>query len=183
MGDRGSDRDDLGIRLGVDEARETIAGRAADARAESGVPLVEQDAAGCMGRVQSKLCQVIVELLDAGFIRHRWEGVGGAPGWVGRIVAPVPVHLVQLLGLGVVGLKVLIVDGPRGGDTVEVAQFAEVALPKSVEGGAVQFRGPPDVVVHLGLEGLAVLVVPGVGGDVPVVNKYGRGVPVLNLTG
>ena len=45
---------------------------------ECSIRLVEQDPAGCMRWVQSNLRQVVVKLLDAGFVRHRREGIGGA---------------------------------------------------------------------------------------------------------
>ena len=68
---RGPDGDDLRVGLGVHQARESVAGRAADARAECRVGLVEQDPARCMKGCRPRFAQVVVQLLDAGFVGHR----------------------------------------------------------------------------------------------------------------
>ena len=90
-------------------------------------------------------------------------------------------HLVQLLGLGVVGLQHVVVDGPRRGDAAVVLELTEVALAQAVQRGAVELRRAAHEVVDLGLEGLALAVEPGVLGDVAVVDEDRLGVPVLGL--
>ena len=62
-------------------------------------------------------------------------------------------------------------------------QFAEVRLAQPVQRGPVELRRPAHEIVDLGLEGLAVLVVPGVFRDVTVVDEDGRSIPVLDLPG
>ena len=65
------------------------------------------------------------------------------------------VDLVELLGLGVVGLEHVVADRPRGRDPAVVLELAEVALPQPVQRGAVELRRAADEVVDLGLERLA----------------------------
>jgi hypothetical protein len=60
-------------------------------------------------------------------------------------------------------------------------ELAEVLGPQSVERGAVELGRAADEVMDLGLEGLALVVVPGVLGDVLVVDEHVLGQPVLGL--
>ncbi len=65
---RWSDADDVGIRLGMDQAGVAVTGRAADALAKRRVLLVEHDAAGRMEGMEASSGQVLIELLDAGLV-------------------------------------------------------------------------------------------------------------------
>ena len=94
----------LGVGLGVHEAREAVAGGAADAGAVGHVGLVEHDSAGRVERVVPGGGKVVGELLDARLVRHRRERIGRAGRRLGRVLAARAVHLVELLGLRVVGL-------------------------------------------------------------------------------
>jgi hypothetical protein len=60
-------------------------------------------------------------------------------------------------------------------------QLAEILPSQPVERGAVQLRGAPDEVMDLGLEGLPLGVVPGVLGDVAVVDEHVVHAPVRGL--
>ncbi len=173
--------DHLGVGLGVHQAREAIARRAADARAGGRFRLVEQDARRRVERMEPDLGQVVEELLDAGLVRDRGMGIRRRRRRLGGILTPGAVHLVELLGLRVVRLEVAVVDGPGRRDPVVVLELAEVALPEPVQGGSVELRRAADEVVDLGLERLAVLVVPAVGRHVPVVDEDRRRIPVLDL--
>ena len=121
---------------------------------------VEHDAAGRVERLVPGRREVVGELLDARLVADGRERVRRAGGRLGRVLAARAVHLVELLGPRVVGLHLVVVDGPRRRDAVVVAQLAEVLLAQAVQRGAVELRGAADEVVHLRLEGLAVAVVP-----------------------
>ena len=60
-------------------------------------------------------------------------------------------------------------------------ELLEVPLAQPVERGAVQLGGSAHEVVDLRLERLALVVVPGVLGDVAVVDEHVLGEPVLRL--
>ena len=90
---------------------------------------------------------------------------------LGRVLAPGAVHLVELLGLGVVGLEHAVVDRPGRRDPAVVLELAEVALAQPVQRGAVELRGAADEVVDLRLEGVALGVEPAVGRHVAVVDE------------
>src|SRR4051812_20445403 len=62
-----------------------------------------------------------------------------------------------------------------------MAKLAEVLLAEAVERGSVELRGAAHEVVDLRLEGVALLVVPGVGRDVAVVDEDALREPVLRL--
>ena len=164
------------------QARVTIAPRAADAGAHSPMRLVEHDAARCVIRVIASRREVVRQLLDPGFVGDRRPWVLLAPVSLGRILAVAAVHLVELLGLRIPRLEVVVGQRPGGGDAVDVLQLTEVLGPQPVQGGSVQLRRAADVVVDLRLEGLAIRVVPGLGRDVPSLDEYRIGVPVLALS-
>ena len=125
-----ADGDHVGVGLRVHQAGEAVTGGAADAGAEGGVGLVEHDPVGGVERVQPHLCETVEELLDARLVRDRRVRVWPA-GWVGRVLSAGAVHLVQVLGLGVVRLEDVVVDRPRGRDAAVVLQLAEVLLPET----------------------------------------------------
>ena len=171
----------LGVRLGVHQAGEAVAGRAAHAGAVGHVRLVQHHPAGRVERVQARRGEVVGELLDARLVRDGRERVGRAGRRFGRVLAARAVHLVELLGLRVVGLHLLVGDRPGGGDPAVVPELAEVLFAQTVQRRAVELRRAADAVVHLRLEGLAVAVVPGVRRDVAVLDEHVRGGPVLRL--
>ena len=70
--------------------------------------------------------EVVGELLDPRLVRDRRERVGRARRRLGRVLAARAVHLVELLGLRVVGLHLVVADRPGRRDAVVVAQLAEV---------------------------------------------------------
>ena len=180
---RRSDRDHLGVGLGVDQAGEPVAVHAANAGRERHVVLGQHDPAGGVKRPVAGPRQIVVELLDARLVRDRRVGIGRARGRIDGILAARAVDLVEILGARVVGLEIGVGDRPGGRDAVLVPQLPEVALAQAVELGAVHLRGPPHVVVNAGLKRLAVLVVPGVRRDVAALDEHVLRAPVLLLRG
>ncbi len=165
------------------EAREAVAGGAAHAGGVRRVRLVEHDPARRVEGVQAGGGKRLGELLDARLVGDGGVGVGRARRRFGGVLAAGAVHLVELLGRGVVGLHRLVGDRPRGRDPAVVAQLAEVLGAHPVEGRAIQLGRPSNEVVNLRLEGLAGAVVPGVGRDVAVVHEHVGGRPVGGLAG
>ncbi len=119
------------------------------------------------------------------WMRGSWltagNGYGALLRRLGRVLPTCAVHVVELLGLRVVRLELVVGDRPRGRHAVVVAQLAEVLGPQPVQRRAVELRRAADEVVHLRLERLAVGVVPGVLGDVAVVDEHVVGGPVGRL--
>jgi hypothetical protein len=76
--------------------------------------------------------EVVRELLDPRLVGDRREGVGRAGRRLRRVLAAGAVHLIELLGSGVVPLELVVGDWPRGRDAVMVLQLAEVLLPEPV---------------------------------------------------
>src|SRR5436190_18020551 len=93
--------DNLGVRLGVDEAGKAIAGVAADAAALVGGLFIEHDTERRVKRPQAKTGEVVTELLQARLVADRRMRIRGA-GWRFRgILPPLAMDLVELLGSGV----------------------------------------------------------------------------------
>ena len=72
--ERRADREHLGVGLRVHEAREAVAGPAADARAVGHVGLVQHHAAGRVEGLMALGFEIVGELLDARLVRHGREG-------------------------------------------------------------------------------------------------------------
>ena len=156
LGQHRVDADDLRVRLGVEQAREAVDPVAADARARpwprARLRLLEVDPDRQVERVQSQLLEVVAQLLDAGLVGHRRDGVLRA-GWPSLGSSPCwPWTQVQVLGLGVVGLEVVVGDRPGRRDPAVVPELAEVLGSQAEQGRAVELGVAPDVVVDLGLE-------------------------------
>ena len=122
----------------------------------------EIDADGQVERVEPELLQVVAQLLDAGLVGDRREGVLRARCALTGVLAVLAVHEVEVLGLRVVGLEVVVGDRPGRRDATVVAKLAEVLRPQPEERCAIELGVPADVVVHLGLELAALPVVPDV---------------------
>ena len=92
------------------------------------------------------------ELLDARLVRDgRVRERARAPR-LGRVLAALPVHEVEPLGLGVVGLEVGVGERPGGRDAAVVADLVEVALAQAEQDRAVELRVAADEVLLVGLE-------------------------------
>src|SRR5262249_3545888 len=112
MGYRRPDPEDLGIGFGLDEAWEPIARGAPDTGARLHRAPVEADAARCVERAVPRPDKVVRQLLDAGLVRYGRERVRRARRWLGRILAALAMHLIELLGARVVRLELVIADRP-----------------------------------------------------------------------
>ncbi len=179
---RGADTEHVGVGLRVDEAREPVTVDAADALRKRHVVFGQHDPARGVERLVASPYQIVVELLNARLVRDRRERIRATGGRLGGILAARAVDLVQVLGPHVIGLEVGVRDRPGRGNPVLVAELSEVALAQAIERGAVHLGRAPHEVVHARLEGLAVLVVPGVLGDVAVFDEYVLDVPVFPLS-
>ena len=155
-------REHIRVRLRVHQAREAVAGPAAHAVAVEGVLLVQQHPAGRVERVQPGGGEIVGELLHPRFVTYRWERVGRAGGGLRRVLAAGAVHLVELLGLRVVGLELVVADRPGGGQAVGVGELTEVLGAEPVQRSAIELGRAAHEVVDLRLERLPVGVVPGV---------------------
>ena len=98
-----------------------------------------------------------------------------------RVLAVLAVHLVQVLGLRVVGLELVVGDRPRRRETAVVLDLAEVLRAQPEQRGAVELGVAAHVVVHLGRELLALPVVPELRRAVLAAHEDGRRGPVVDL--
>ena len=175
--ERRPDAEHLRVGLRVHEAREAVARRAPHAVAVRQVGLGQPHPAGRVERVVPGRLEVVGELLDARLVAHRRERVRRRRRRLGGVLAARAVDLVELLGERVVRLHLGVGDRPRGRCPVVVQQLAEVLRAQPVQRGPVELGGAADEVVHLRLERLALLVVPGVGGHVAARRRTRRARP------
>ena len=178
---RGPHASHVRVGLSVREAGEAVEPVAADAAARLGVGLVQVHADGQVERPVPGLLEVIGELLDARLVRHRRVRKRPGPRRLGRVLARLPVHEIELLRLCVVGLEILIGDRPRRREAAVVVNLAEVPLTQAEQDRSVELGVAADEVLLVGLEGLAILVVPDLIGQVAVLLEDLAAVPVLWL--
>jgi hypothetical protein len=129
-------------------------------------------------RVVARRLEIVGELLDPRFVRDGRKWVWRAGVRLGGVLAVLAVDLVQLLGLRVIGLELVVGDRPGRRDPIVVLEVLEILRPQPIERRAVELRGAADEVVDLRLERLPFGVVPGVLGDVAVVDEDVLGEPV-----
>ena len=132
--------------------------------------------------VQTLQVEHVGKALHCGFVAERRIGVVRGMGWFRRVLVDGAVHLKQSLSLAVERLQVVVAERPRRRRTVVMGHLFEVAAPESGQAGAVHFGVPAHPVVDAGLKRLAGLgVVPGLGGDVALLDEHVVGLAVLRL--
>ena len=120
--------DDLGVRFGVHQAGKAIARVAPDADAAMAVLLVEEDTGWGRGGVIASLLQVVVQFLDTRLMRDRWEQIGRTGRRLGGVGVAPSMDLIEMFGLGIVGLQVVIGDRPGRRNPVVVVEFSKILL-------------------------------------------------------
>src|SRR5438046_8044498 len=123
----------LRVGLGIDQARVAVASAAADALARARVLFVQHDAQGGVKRPQPDASKIFAELLHARLMADSGVRIRRRSGRLRRVLATLPVDLVEALGLGVVRLEILVRDGPSRGDTAVMPNFTEVLFAKTEE--------------------------------------------------
>src|SRR5713226_2954227 len=96
MLERGIYTDNLGVRFGVDQARKTVAGTAADTAALGRVLFIEHDAHRRVKRLEAEAGEIFTELLHARLMTHRWMRIGCARWRFSGVLTSLTVDVVQL---------------------------------------------------------------------------------------
>src|SRR5712691_5549704 len=99
----------------------------------------------------------------------------------GRILATLAVHMVLILGLGIVRFKVGVGDWPSRRNAAVVRDLPEVLLAQPEESRAIEFRVSADVIVGVRMKVLAFPVFPYFFGVVLPLQIDNSGVPVVLL--
>src|SRR5262249_51795031 len=142
----------LGIRLGADETRVPVACRAANAWTLLRLSLIQHDAEWHVERPQALAYEIVGELLDARLVGDGWVRIRRARKWLSRIGAAVAVDVIETLSAGVVGLEIVVCDGPRRRYAVGVFELSKVFAPHPEQRGAVKLRVAADPVVGVGVQ-------------------------------
>src|SRR5688572_15476436 len=141
-------------------------------------------AIGHVERMQTLLAEPYGEPFDGRFMAEWRKGVRRGVLGLGRILPERAVHLEQLFGSGVARLQVVIAEWPCRRDPVVMGHFLEVAAAEARQAGAIHLGIAPDPVVDPWLERLPGLgVIPGLGGDVALLEEHMVRLAVLRLPG
>src|SRR5271165_1449677 len=160
MLDRLIDTHNLRVGLRAYQTGKAVAGVAANAAALVRIFLVEHDPDRDVEGLQSRTREIVGQLLNARLMTDGGPGIGSVGRWFGRIFSAVSVHLIQILGLGIVRLQIVITDRPSGRDATVMAQFAEIFLAQPEQSSTVKLGIAADVVVGMRMEFLAIPVEP-----------------------
>src|SRR5271157_4752464 len=183
MFDRLIDAHNLRVGLRAHQTGKAVAGIAADTAALMRILLVEHDPDRYVEGLQSRTCEVVGQLLNARLMTDGGPGIGSVGRRFGRILSAVPMHLIEILGLGVVRLQIVVADRPGGRDTAVVAQFAEIFLAQPEQSSTVKLGVAADVVIGMRMEFLAILVEPRLFRAVVGVDVDDLRIPVRFLAG
>src|SRR6516165_783954 len=181
MPQRGPDRDDMRVRLGLHEAGKAVAGAAANAVAVLHTLLVEHDADRQWKRVMSGALEIVRELLDARLVRDCRERVGLFAGRLGRVAPSLPVHMIKPLGFGVIGCEIYVRQRPGGRHSVSVPDHFKIPLAHTQQYSTVHLGVATDPVMNAGMERATVLVVPGLACLVALFAEDRFRIPILAL--
>ena len=173
------DADVVGVRLRIGETGEPIAGVAPDTEALLSALFVEPHADGEMEGSQPFALELCDDSLYRWLVADGRVLVGPLLKRLGRILAPLPVHFVELFRLLVVGLEVPVFERPGGGDAAVVLDLFEVPLPQAEERRPVEFGIAADKVVGSRDEFLPLPIDPRFAAVVAPLLKNSRRVPVL----
>src|SRR5438445_8874312 len=155
MLDRFIDAHNLCVGLSAHQAGEAVAGIAANAAALVRVLLVEHDPDRYVEGLETRTREVVGQLLDARLVADGGPGIGGVRRRFGRIFSAVSVHLIQILGLGVVRLQNVITERPRGRYASVVAYLPATSSAQTALSSTVTDRVPTGGVVCGGRPPLA----------------------------
>src|SRR5882724_138242 len=100
------DAHNLRVGLCAHEASKAVAGVATDATAFVRVSFIKHYPDWNMEGFKSRACEVVGQLLNARLMADGGPGIGRVGRRFGRIFPTIAVHLVEILGLRVVGLEI-----------------------------------------------------------------------------
>src|SRR5215470_8195815 len=99
-------------------------------------------------------------MLEPRLMTYGRPGVGLACRWFRRILPAVAVHLINVLGLRIVGLQFVVSDRPSRRDAAVMANLSEIPLSQAEESCAVELRISAHIVVRMRMQLLPLLVAP-----------------------
>jgi hypothetical protein len=143
------------------------------------VLFVEHDAERSVKRPEAGGCKVVAQLLDARLMTDRGVWIWAARGTIGGVLAALTVHMIVLLGQRVIRFQVVVRKGPRRGNSARMLHRAEVLAPEPEQRGALELGVAADAVVGVGVQLLAIAVVPDFFGLVLALDIYGPRAPVV----
>src|SRR5262249_28939703 len=173
----------LRIGLCIDQAWEAIAGVTSNALARMRVFFVEHHTERRMEGPQPSGGRILGQLLDAGLMTYRRMRRRSACGRVGGIFTALAVNVIPMLRLSVIRFQLVVLDRPRRRNSPVVFDGTEILAPKPEQRRAIKFRIAANAVVGVGVEWIAVSIVPDFFGLVFALNVYGAGAPVVLLAG
>ena len=151
---------DVRVRFAIHQARKTVAGAAANAGTVLGRRFVQLDRERNRERRVSSFGEFVEEFLDTRFMRNGREWVFRFRRGLGRVRSSLAMDLIESLGLGIVRLKVAILQGPLGRNASLMLNPFKIALSQPKHGAPVDLRIASHVVAGAGTKFLSVFVPP-----------------------
>src|SRR5690242_8577415 len=122
------DANHMRVRFRIHQARKTVAGAAADALRFVLLFFVEHDAQRNVERLEPELGEVVAKLLDARLVGYGRVWILRAGPRIGRVLAAVTVHVVQIFGLSIVRLEIAVTEWPGRRQSAMVPQRTEILV-------------------------------------------------------
>ena len=172
------DANHLRVRLGVDQAGIPVTRVTANALASYGIRFIDLQPKGRVKRPQTLPREVLTELLDARLVADWRMGIGATCWWLGRIFSTPAMHVIQALGLQVIGFEVVVGNRPSWGDATEVTNLAKILATQAEQRRSIEFCVSSHVVVRVGMQRFTVLIAPLFPGLVFRFNIHSVRVPI-----
>ena len=99
--------------------------------------------------------------MNARLVTDRGIAIRRARARFGRVFTAIAVHVIKVFSLRVIGLHLVITDGPRGRDSAVMTNLSKVFLAQAKQSRAVELRVATDEIIGMRMQRLAFTVVPG----------------------
>src|SRR5262245_20963206 len=96
---------------------------------------------------ESGAFEIVVKMLNALFVTYRWVPVRRAGPGFSRIFPTIAMHLIEMLGFGVIRLQLVVTNRPGRRDSAVMSNLAEVFLAQAKESSAVEFGVAADEII------------------------------------
>src|SRR6516225_2723976 len=169
----------LSIRLRADQTRKTVTRFAANAFACMRIFLIELDAKRYMKWLQPQTSKVITQLLHPRFVAYRWILIRPAGERLSGVCSAFAVYLIQILGFQIIGLEIVVGDGPRRGHAPVVAQLSKILLPQPEQSRSIKLGISPTVVIRVRVNRLTALILPNFFCLIFPFDVYGARIPIV----
>jgi hypothetical protein len=146
------------------------------------VLFIEHDTERRVKRPKAETGEIVAELLHAPLVADSWMWIRCAGWGFSRILPPLAVDVIELLGLCVIRLQLFVRDRPGRRDAARVAQFSKILFAEPKQGSPEKLRVAADIVVCVRVQLFAGLIPPHFRGLVLALGINSLRTPVVLLS-